>query len=97
MLPADTQHDVLVAEPKKIVPARPKWQNPKAWTKITPGMAQSEVIAILGEPTRITQNIIDYITLVYISDQANAGALKGSITLTDSNRVEYRGINAPVW
>lgn len=46
---------------------------------------------------RVKQNIIDYVTLLYTANKSDVGALQSSVTFTDTNRVEYRGINPPVW
>lgn len=81
-----------------VEPVISRWQQPSAWNSIQPGMSRAEVEAILGQPSSERSNIINYITLTYEGRSAVGDKeIGGSVTLTDNDRVEYRGIQRPSW
>jgi hypothetical protein len=75
----------------------PKWQRPEAWAHIMPGMNRVDVEAFLGRSSSEKVNIVGYTTLLYEGSKLSGKRIKGSVTLTDSDRVEYRGIDRPDW
>ena len=62
------------------------WHIADAWVRVTKGMTQAEVIAILGQPTA-TESIDDFTTLFYRS-----GPLNGLVNLRDDRVV---AVNTP--
>lgn len=93
--PSASTTNYVNEEPEVVVEPPPLWKNPEAWARIKPGMNRAQVEAILGPATKERVNIIDYVTLLYKDEEAGVGSINGSVTLTDTDRVEYRGIRAP--
>jgi hypothetical protein len=85
------------APPVTLQAVVPKWQRQEAWAHIKPGMNRADVEDFLGRPNSEKVNIVGYTTLSYEGSQVSGKRIKGSVTLTDSDRVEYRGINVPEW
>lgn len=57
------------------------WHSSEAWEQLAVGMSQSEVIAILGDPTAL-EAVDNYKTLFY-SDGAAGGEISGHVNLKD--------------
>jgi hypothetical protein len=85
--PAGDDRAKIAGKPSATVP----WQIPFAWSRIKAGMSRAQVEEILGPPTSV-DSVIDYQTLVYKGDVPGAGALTGTVKLTD-DRVSQ--VNTP--
>lgn len=57
------------------------WHNPSSWDRLIRGMSQRQVIAILGQPTKIEG--VAVIKLFYQGEVANSGFVTGIVTLLD--------------
>jgi hypothetical protein len=77
-----TLQAVLKPTPKPIPGPTPPWFEPSNWIKLSPGMSEEEVVAILGPPSS-ADGKIDVRTLVYETGPSETRSLKGSVTLTD--------------
>lgn len=91
----------LLASPGNAVgssqaPGSLAWQDMNNWNRVKPGMSRSQVESILGKPTRVEVNSIDYATLFYQGEKAGSGYVSGNVQISDEDRVTYSGINPPV-
>ena len=67
-----------IPQPGSIPPVVPTWHSASNWNLVKPGMSRTQVVEILGPPTKET-SVIDIQTLYY-GDSA-ASRLAGSVTL----------------
>lgn len=63
------------------LPPKNGWQIPSNWSRIKNGMSESQVIAILGNPTS-NKDLGPYRTLFYRGEVAGSGSVSGNIELT---------------
>ena len=57
------------------------WHSAETWKRVTIGMTQQDVTAILGDPTAV-EAVDNYKTLFY-SDGAAGGSISGHVNLKD--------------
>ena len=91
----------LVFQPSKshtkpAVADRFAWQNSKNWNRVRVGMSRSQVESILGKPTKVEVDSINYVTLYYQGEKSGAGNVSGNVELSNKDRVRHTGINKPV-
>lgn len=79
-----------------VVVDRFAWQELNNWNRIKPGMSRAQVESILGKPTSVEVNSINYVTLFYQGEKSGAGYVSGNVELNSQDRVTYSGINKPV-
>lgn len=73
---------VTASLPARIPPDTPPWHSASNWSLIRQGMSESQIVGILGPPTRV-QSAVDTRTLLYLQDSRSTSTLNGSVTLTD--------------
>jgi len=77
-----------------VVVDRFAWQQLENWNRIKRGMSRAQVESILGKPTNVEVDSIDYVTLYYQGEKSGAGYVSGNVELNSKDRVTY--INKPV-
>lgn len=70
-----------------------RWVSFGAWEKLQPGMAEAEVITVLGAPTAVRLDDAGLKTLLYTLELTGTGYLTGSVLLDTGGRV--REVRAP--
>ena len=72
------------------------WHKLNSWNAVRPGMSRLQVESILGKPTKVEVDSIDYVTLYYQGEKSGSGYISGNVQLNSHDRVIYSGINKPV-
>jgi len=88
---AHLEHDLKALQidtvPGPIPPLAPAWLSPSNWGLIRAGMSRTQVVEILGPPTRETA-VMDVQTLYYNRGPGSTSMLSGTITLAADRLTE---------
>lgn len=71
----------------QVAEAPGRWVSFSAWEKLKPGMAESEVVSVLGTPTAVRVDDAGGKTLLYTLELTGTGYLTGSVVLDGARRV----------
>jgi hypothetical protein len=64
-----------------------RWVSFSAWEKLKPGMAEADVVSVLGAPTAVRRGDTGAKTLLYTLELTGTGYLTGSVVLDSAGRV----------
>jgi hypothetical protein len=73
--------------------AAPPWHSANNWGRVKDGMSESQVAAILGQPTTV-KNLYEFKTLFYEGEVRGSGVVNGNLGLKDGRVWQ---INIPVF
>ena len=63
------------------------WKEIQSWSKIKQGMSRRQVESILGKPTSVKKNVVNWITLIYQGDNSYSSYISGNVEIDENDRV----------